>query len=93
MKSSLRRVALAAFTGMPSLTLDVLFFGGAEGFEAVADCLTLGAEHLAAPLMNQVWRRTRVPSITVSKSRQKARNCRLGWALMLEADGPLCSRC
>jgi hypothetical protein len=25
--------------GLLSLTLDVLFFGGAEGLEAVADCL------------------------------------------------------
>lgn len=37
-------ICLAAFMGMASLTLDVLFFGGAEGFEAVADCLTLGTD-------------------------------------------------
>jgi len=30
--------------GMSSLTLDVLFFGEAEGLEAVADCLAQGTE-------------------------------------------------
>ncbi len=65
-----------------------LLFGGAEGFEAVADCLDLQGASAAPVDASSMAQLRACRQISVSISQHKTRNRRLDWVSVHPLHGP-----